>query len=305
MATPDDDCPAPVAASKETGPGSPTLVGLADAAAWLGVHYMTAYRYVRTGRLAAERRDGRWRVELADLEALVAGPPRDGRAPTSARRPGPRRQARLASRLVAGDEAGAWSILEDAQVSGVEPTSLYVDLLAPALAEVGDRWEAGALGVGDEHRATAVALRLIGRLGPRFARPGRRRGTVVVGAPAGERHGIPVAMVADLLRAARFEVVDLGPDAPADAFADAVRHERSAGRRAVVLVGVTVADHLGAARAAVAASRAAGGTVLAGGAAVPDAEHAADLGADGFTGRTAADAVAAVDARFGGRAARP
>ncbi len=302
---PDDDHAPPVAASGETGPGPSTRVGLADAAAWLGVHYMTAYRYVRTGRLAAEHRDGRWRVELADLEALVAGEPRDGPTAGAARRSGPRRQARLASRLVAGDEAGAWAILEDAQVSGVEPTAVYVDLLAPALAEVGDRWEAGVLGVGDEHRATAVALRLIGRLGPRFARRGRRRGTVVVGAPAGERHGIPVAMVADLLRAARYEVVDLGPDAPDDAFAEAVRHERSAGRRAVVLVGVTVTDHLGAARSAVAASRAAGATVLAGGAAVPDAEHAADLGADGFTGRTAADAVAAVDARFGGRAGRP
>jgi excisionase family DNA binding protein len=305
MAMPDDDRPASAAAGDGTGPGSPALVGLADAAALLGVHYMTAYRYVRTGRLAAERRDGRWRVELADLEALVAGPPRDGHDPEATRRSGPRRQIRLASRLVAGDEAGAWAILEDAQVSGVEPTAVYVDLLAPALAEVGDRWEAGVLGVGDEHRATAVALRLIGRLGPRFARRGRRRGTVVVGAPAGERHGIPVAMVADLLRSARYEVVDLGPDAPADAFAGAVGRERSAGRHVVVLVGVTVADHLGAARSAAAASRAAGATVLVGGAAVPDAEHAAELGADGFTGRTATDAVAAVDARFGTRAVRP
>ena len=28
----------------------------------LGVHYMTAYRYVRTGQLIATRRDGRWTV---------------------------------------------------------------------------------------------------------------------------------------------------------------------------------------------------------------------------------------------------
>jgi len=54
-----------------------------------------------------------------------------------------------------------------------------------------------------------------------------------------------------------------------------------------------------------AVASAAGATVLAGGAAVPDARHAADLGADGFTGRTALDAVAAVDARVGGRSKRP
>ena len=31
------------------------LITLHEAAARLGVHYMTAYRYVRTGRLPAER----------------------------------------------------------------------------------------------------------------------------------------------------------------------------------------------------------------------------------------------------------
>lgn len=228
----------------------------------------------------------------------------NGPVEVAGRHQAPLRHSRLASRLVAGDEAGAWTILEDAQVAGVELSALYVDLLAPALAEVGDRWEAGTLGVGGEHRATAVALRLIGRLSPRFARRGRRHGSVVVGAPSGERHGIPVAMVADLLRAAGYEVVDLGPDVPPAAFVDAVGQERAAGRSSVVLVGVTVAEHLDAAREAVTAARAAGATVLAGGAAVPDARHAADLGADGFTGRTALDAVAAVDARVGGRPKR-
>ncbi|NCX79871.1 MAG: DNA-binding protein, partial [Actinobacteria bacterium] len=31
---------------------------------------MTAYRYVRSGRLQAQQRDGEWRVAVADLEAF-------------------------------------------------------------------------------------------------------------------------------------------------------------------------------------------------------------------------------------------
>src|SRR5579884_4154223 len=167
---------------------------------------MTAYRYVRTGRLAAEREGVQWMVDPADLARLRSRP---GPAPVRGRvrAEGP---AKLVSRLVAGDEAGAWAVVEAALASGVEPAALHLDILVPALRSVGAAWEEGTLSVGDEHRATAVAQRLIGRLGPRFARRGRKRGTVVVGGPAGERHGLPCAIVSDLLRGAGFEVLDMG-----------------------------------------------------------------------------------------------
>ena len=35
----------------------------------LGVHYMTAYRYVRTGSLAARRVGTEWRVRRSDVDA--------------------------------------------------------------------------------------------------------------------------------------------------------------------------------------------------------------------------------------------
>ena len=40
---------------------------LAEAAQELGVHYMTVYRYVRTGRLPARQVAGEWQIEPADL----------------------------------------------------------------------------------------------------------------------------------------------------------------------------------------------------------------------------------------------
>src|SRR5581483_9087360 len=99
-----------------TGTGRITLQ---EAATRLGVHYMTAYRYVRTGRLPGERSGANWLVDPAALDRLgPAAPsaPRPPRGTARAEAPG-----RLAARLVAGDEAGAWHLVETALTSGLDP----------------------------------------------------------------------------------------------------------------------------------------------------------------------------------------
>ena len=50
----------------------PGLLGLQEAADRLGVHYMTAYRYVRTGRLPATRIGSQWWVDPGDLKEAGA-----------------------------------------------------------------------------------------------------------------------------------------------------------------------------------------------------------------------------------------
>lgn len=268
---------------------TPERLNLHEVAERLGVHYMTVYRYVRTGRLPAERDGAQWAVEVADVEAFRAPPvgrPAGGRTTS----PG-----ELAARLVAGDEAGAWAIVEAAMASGVEPGRVHLELLGPAMRTVGDGWQAGTLSVADEHRATAVAQRLIGRLGPRFARRGRKRGTVVVGAPPGEEHGLPSAMAADLLRGAGYEVLDLGADAPAASFAETAA---GANRLVAIVAGATTPGRDASLRAVLRAVRGAGieVPVLVGGAAIDGEEHARRLGADGWSGPDGAALVAAVDA---------
>ncbi len=263
-------------------------VGLREAAERLGVHYMTVYHYVRTGRLPAEREGATWLVDRADLEALAAPGERPG-APARAPRPG-----RLAERMVHGDEAGAWAIVEGAMASGMTPGAVYEELLVPALRRVGDRWAAGVISVADEHRASVVATRVIGRMGPRFARRGRSRGSVVLGAPAGESHALPVAMVADLLRADHLEPIDLGANAPPASFAETAA---GADRLVAVLIGVTAEGLEGAVRETIGAvARSVEAPVLVGGRAIRDRAHALSLGASGWTGHSATSAVAAVDA---------
>jgi excisionase family DNA binding protein len=253
---------------------------LHEAAEALGVHYMTAYRYVRLGLLPANKVGGTWQVTPAALEAYRAETaPAPGGAEPAGRRRAPW-AARLEARLVAGDARGAWGVVEAALAAGTEIDEIYLQLICPAMRSIGDRWEAGELDVAVEHRASGITFRLIGRLGPRFARRGRTRGVVVLGSPAGERHSLPVALLADLLRGEGWEVSDLGGDMPADSF---VRAVGEAADLVAVGVSVTTAASLPAAAALLVALRGAlpAGVLLAvGGRAVETRQQALALGAD-------------------------
>lgn len=212
-------------------------IGLNAAASQLGVHYMTAYRYVRSGRLPATKVDGEWMIDTEDLASLRDRPIASGRPVDTA--PRTVHRERLEARLVAGDEAGAWGVVEAAAASGAEPAELLGELISPALASIGARWAAGELSIADEHRGSAVAHRLIARLGPRFARPGRRIGRVVLGSAPEDQHSLPTAILSDLLRGEGLEVVDLGADCPPESFVDAAE---VVGRPCVVGVCVTAPE---------------------------------------------------------------
>jgi len=251
------------------------VLTLQEAADRLGVHYMTVYRWVRTGRLPATKHDGAWQVREADLEAATE-------APTTPRRARVDHADRMAQRLVAGDENGAMAVAEAALAGGMEPEDLYLDVLAESMRRIGDRWGTGSVTVAEEHQATAIMHRLLGRLGRNFARPGRGRGTIVLGAAAGDHHGLPGAFVADPLRGRRFTVVDLGADSPPEAFVDAARRADH-----LLAVGITLtAPPLTPVRQTIEALRQAGITVpvLVGGAAIDGEASARRLGADLFAG---------------------
>jgi excisionase family DNA binding protein len=262
------------------------VLTLQQAADELGVHYMTAYRYVRLGQLDAYKVGGGWRVGSEALEAFRA----DRR---TADQPARSRQApwsdRLEARLMAGDAAGAWGVIEASMTAGTSVADVYVTVLSPAMRSIGERWMTGEIDVAIEHRASGIASRLVGRLGSRCLRRGRSRGTLVLGAPEGERHGLPVAILADLLRLEGWEVSDLGADTPSGSF---VHTATTTDDLVAVGVSVTSAEHLSACAATCAALRAAGVTapIVVGGLAVRDREHAVELGADDY----AVDAAAMI-----------
>jgi len=276
---------------------SARMISLQQAADRLGVHYMTVYRYIRTGRLPAVKEAGKWRIERTAVDRL-----RHRQAGTQLRAPRSTwATSRMLDRLVAGDELGVWQLVESALAGGADPTEVHLELIVPALRAVGEQWAKGELSVADEHRASVVARRVISRLGTRFTRRGRKRGTVVLGAVAGERHEIPGAIVADQLRGSGFDVIDLGADTPADSFVTAARQHRPV----CVLISVTGAGHQKAVTEAVAALRAGIEVpILVGGAAVANEKVALRLGSDRWTGTDARQVVTSVEELLGSRTQR-
>lgn len=256
---------------------SDEVLTLQQAADALGVHYMTAYRYVRLGLLDAHKAGGGWRVTRVALDDFEAS--RSGSAPAKMR-PAPWAD-RLEARLVAGDAPGSWGVIEAAMAAGMSVGSVYIDVLSPALRSIGNRWSTGELDVAIEHRASGIASRLIGRLGSRCTRRGRPRGTILLGAPEGERHALVLAILGDLLRLEGWEVSDLGADTPTSSF---VMAAQGVDDLSAIGVSVTSADNLGAAGEACGALREAGLSVpiVLGGMAVSDTAHARLLGADAF-----------------------
>lgn len=249
----------PTASAGEGRPGAAGgELNLKQAARRLGVHYMTAYRYVRQGRLAAERRGTTWQVSPAAVEQLLAERVATGSWPQLGRSPGRRPDrgvdwaGRLGRCLLAGDEAASWRVVQAALAAGHPATFCYVDMLSTALANIGARWDGGEISVADQYVATAVATRVVARLGAASRRPGRRRGGVVFGAPLGELHALPVSIAADLVRLAGFSVLELGANVPPAAFAAATQRTP---RLVAVGIGITVSGSIGPAQDAINAVR--------------------------------------------------
>ena len=117
--------------------------------------------------------------------------------------------------LLARDSARARFAIEDALAAGVPVPDIYLDVLGPALREIGHRWAMGSINVAEEHYATAVAQSILDGLSRQLKRaPKDGRLAVVSGTPE-ELHALGTRVVADFLEADGWEVLLLGPGAPA------------------------------------------------------------------------------------------
>ena len=185
---------------------------LRTAADDLGVHYQTAYRWVRNGRLGAELVGGRYVVRPADIAEL------DRRRRTPKAPPVPRAARldhaadRMYEALVIGDEAAADKTVRRLIDDGAPVVDLIRLVLVPPLQRIGQGWHDGHLTVWVEHRASAIVERMLGELAPNPR--GRRRGIAVVAALSGDLHSLPTSMAAVALRADHWTVHHLGADLP-------------------------------------------------------------------------------------------
>jgi excisionase family DNA binding protein len=260
-----------------------TGIPLHDVAEMLDVHYMTVYRYVRQGHLPATKVGRSWFVKPADLQMFRAAKSKSAETLDGGRNTAPWAE-RLEAQLMKGDERGAAEVMEAVLRSGHDLYFLYLQVLSPAMTAIGVRWAAGNLEIFVEHRASNIALRLIGQFGSRFTRRGVSKGTVVLGSPADEMHTLSTSIVADLIRHEGWNVSDVGANMPAEAFAEAIRQGEDV---VAVCIGVTMPGSLPAAQATIGAIRKVVPhdlPVLIGGAGITSDEVARELGADRRSG---------------------
>ena len=138
-------------------------------------------------------------------------------------------------------------VIARAIADGVDPRSLLLETLPAALHDIGDRWQAGEISIGDEHLATVVVQGTMRDLAVRLERAPRLDRAIVVAAVAGELHDTGARVLADVLDANGWDVFFAGAATPTGALVHLVDERRPT----AVALAITLPRHLPALEAAV------------------------------------------------------
>ena len=130
---------------------------------------------------------------------------------------------KLYDAVLAGNAKQAVAITKEAVAAGVDPQVLLDEYMIPAMDEVGARFESNECFVPElliSARAMKGAVEVIR---PLLATAGAEPiGRVVIGTVQGDLHDIGKNLVAIMLEGGGFEITDIGVDANADKFIDAI-----------------------------------------------------------------------------------
>lgn len=142
--------------------------------------------------------------------------------------------------MLAADPKKLESATSESLLAGFSPLSVELQILAPALQEVGNLWHEGKINVAQEHLATQLTMSQMERL-RRELKPRKLLGFhAVVTAVEGEIHALGARLVADVLYHDGWSVDFLGADTPTLDLVEFVQH-RSAD---LAVLSVTLEDNV-------------------------------------------------------------
>jgi len=134
------------------------------------------------------------------------------------------RQWRYAQALLNGDDQGAFKILHEMMLTRPPLGDLYLNLITPALVQIGQLWCDGKINVGLEKLASHLVLKHMDRLRGMYSSDGHRLPQrILVSCVEGEQHCIGARMVADLFLIEGWLVDFLGADVPTPALLDTIK----------------------------------------------------------------------------------
>jgi len=196
----------------------------------------------------------------------------------------------IAAALAELNEGLVEGLVAEALEAGCPPLNVVERGMRPGMEEVGKRFERGEYFLPELIVAADIFQGVLSRyVLPLLPRESRFLGRVVIGTVRGDIHDIGKNLVAAMLRASGFEVIDLGVDVPPERFVEAVREYKPDIVGMSALLTTTMLEM----RNVIEALRAAGFRdkvkVIVGGAPVTE-DYAREIGADAY----ARDAVEAV-----------
>jgi methanogenic corrinoid protein MtbC1 len=124
--------------------------------------------------------------------------------------------------MLEGDRRAASDLIIGAAKGGVPVRALYLEVLYPAMKELGRMWERNEIDVAEEHFCTATTEMVMSQLYPFLPRTAHNGKVAVVAAAQGNLHQIGVRMVADFLEMDGWRPIYLGANVPAHDLALAV-----------------------------------------------------------------------------------
>jgi 5-methyltetrahydrofolate--homocysteine methyltransferase len=137
---------------------------------------------------------------------------------------------RLSQALIDGDAEVAEAVAVEAIEAMVDPLEVISEVMIPALTEVGRQFQCGSVFLPELMMAGEAAEVCTRHLEAAIVAQGKVSeplGVVVLGAVQGDIHDIGKNIVATLLRAHGFRVVDLGRNVAPSAFLDSARENRA------------------------------------------------------------------------------
>jgi len=201
--------------------------------------------------------------------------------------------------LRAGDRRRAFAVVGDARAGGLDVRGLYMDVLQPAMREIGQLWQRNEMTVAQEHMATAITQMVMARTYDEIAATAPASAHSAIAACAEtERHELGLRMICDLLERVGWDTTYLGAAVPTDSLVRLTRERRPD----ALVLSASITPHLPQLQRTIAAVRdamegAAPYIVVGGRPFLDDDDLAARLGADG-TARDAAALVRCLTSRF-------
>ncbi len=116
--------------------------------------------------------------------------------------------------LLEGDRHHCVAIAEHSVSTAEELQQFYLQVIQPAMYEIGRLWENGVISVAQEHLASAIVARVMASINSIDIQEKLSRGKAVIAAGPGEYHEIGAWMISDLLEHDGWRIRYLGANIP-------------------------------------------------------------------------------------------